>query len=178
MKKLFRHKVIAIICVLCIACVTALVIHAITPKHYDVYVSSAKSTLVDDYSEFDLYLKNGLDISNVPTYVIVNDEKVIGTIGPCSLETFESKLGTLLANSLIIDGFSNFKLGEARTINGSKTYLGITGGVNIIQVVKADCKACDNEESTFRKIRARYKNANFIRYYIRSSLEDAAQKEK
>lgn len=130
-------------------------------------------------SDFDLWIKDDIGVTWVPSYVIINDGYVIGAFdGAIDVDDFSDKLATALSFNLPFVEVPNIAIeninGErisAKKLFGSGTY--------ILEVSWVDCKDCKYQDEHFTDdIYERFSTKNIYRYYIMSEKSKVIDKYK
>ena len=130
-------------------------------------------------SEFDTWLKENIGLSWVPTYVIVNDNKVIGMIkGGIPEESFTGQLGSYLVYNQAIAELPNISVtnlaGERKPVSD---YFG--QGMYILEISWIDCHDCiEQDEKYTTDVYKKYGTDIIYRYYIKSELGKVEEKYK
>ena len=130
-------------------------------------------------SEFDTWLKENIGLSWVPTYVIINDNKVIGMIkGGIPEESFTGQLGSYLVYNQAIAELPNISVtnlaGERKPVSD---YFG--QGMYILEISWIDCHDCiEQDEKYTTDVYKKYGTDIIYRYYIKSELGKVEEKYK
>ena len=127
-------------------------------------------------SDFDTWIKEDLGVSWVPSYIIVKDGFVIGAFDGCiDTETFDDKLGTVLAMNLQFEEVPNLEISniEDNRVNANELF---RAGTYIIEVHLYGCKDCEYQDEHYTKdIYKKYGTQLFYRYYIKSAVSDVQE---
>lgn len=131
----------------------------------------------ENYSDFDLWIKE--HINEVPSFIIIKDKKIVGTIlGETNEKDFTSQLGTILINP-ITEGndLVDYKITNLENESKSLNEICNTNDLYIIEISWIDCPDCvrqdkNNTISIYRK----YSTKNIYRYYIKTEKEKLFEK--
>ena len=130
-------------------------------------------------SEFDVWMKNELGLNWVPTYLIIRNDYVIGTIrGGIPESQFTSELGTILINNWQIAELPNI---EISNVNGERQVLADVLPNNdsfyILEISWIDCPDCIFQDENFTEdVYLEYGTNIIYRYYIHSTQEEVLAK--
>lgn len=130
-------------------------------------------------SEFDIWMKNELGLNWVPTYLIIRNDYVIGTIrGGVPESQFTSELGTILINNWQIAELPDI---EISNINGERQVLADVLPNNdsfyILEISWVDCPDCIFQDENFTEdVYLKYGTNIIYRYYIHSTQEEVLAK--
>lgn len=169
-----------IVAILCFAKV-GLMIH-----HYQITQMPRSHVFVCDNpsakykTEFDLWIQNELNVTWVPSYVIIQDGYVIGAFdGGIEVGEFTDKLTMAAAFNIQFSKVPDF---EIENIDGERMpasqVLG-KNGLYILEVVWIDCKDCEYQDENFTDdIYEKFTTNNIYRYYILSDRDKVSEKYK
>ncbi len=130
-------------------------------------------------SEFDVWMKNELGLNWVPTYLIIRNDYVIGTIkGGIPESQFTSELGTILINNWQIAELPDI---EISNVNGERQVLADVLPNNdsfyILEISWVDCLDCIFQDENFTEdVYLKYGTNIIYRYYIHSTQEEVLAK--
>ena len=125
-------------------------------------------------SDFDKWITKDLKVSWVPSYIIINNKKVIGVInGGISEKDLTSKIGTCLALNY---EYSDLTSLEITNLNGDRKPLSdiiSNTGLNILEISWYGCKDCEYQDKNFTNdVYYKYSTKIIYRYYINSKVKD------
>lgn len=125
-------------------------------------------------SDFDKWLTEDLKMSWVPSYVIINNKKVIGVInGGISEKELTSKIGTCLAVNY---EYCNLTDLEITNLDGDRKSLNeiiSNNGLYILEISWYGCEDCEYQDKHFTKdVYLTYSTNIIYRYYINSNFND------
>lgn len=168
-----KNKIKKVINILCILFFIALMVQGILLfRHWrlakldksKVYVSDT----ADNSSEFDLWIKNTLDIHWVPTYIIIRNGYVVGYFaGDIPLSEFSDKISDILEHNKPIFELPDILITNLNGETKSAKDIFNREGETIIELVWQSCKDCEDQDKFYTKdIYWAYTTENFFRYYI------------
>ena len=131
-------------------------------------------------TDFDLWIKDDLNISWVPTYIIISDGQVVGAFEGCiDVEEFEDKLSTALSYNIQFSEVPDF---EIENLDGERTKASeiFSGeGPYILEIVWDACKDCEYQDEHFTdSIYRAHSTKNIYRYYVLSERTNIENKYK
>jgi hypothetical protein len=130
------------------------------------------------HSDFDDWILNECGVKWVPSYIIIYNDTVIGTIdGNIKEEDFTSKLGTIIINGFELCKVPNY---EITNLDGnSYTLSELTpkkDEIYILEISWANCEDCELQDELYtNSIYWKYSTNNIIRYYINSEKYDVKE---
>ena len=127
------------------------------------------------HSDFDKWILNDCDVDWVPSYIIIKNDKVIGTIdGNIPEREFTDLLGTIVINDFQLCDLPEFEITNLE--GNSYTLQELTPNKEsfyILEVSWATCEDCKQQDKLYTKdIYFKYSTNNFIRYYINSEQNE------
>lgn len=143
----------------------------LSPSH--VYVCDSP----EPKSEFDLWIKNDLQLTGVPSYVIINDGSVVGVFpGDLDEEEFSDKLMMTYTFNLPVTEVPRL---EISNITGDRHFASdlFSEGKYILEVHWIDCEDCQHQDENYtHDIYSKYSTNRIYRYYIKSEVEPVKEK--
>ena len=130
-------------------------------------------------SDFDTWMKENLGLNWVPTYLIVKDDVVIGSIrGGVGETQFTSELGTVLIQNWQLAELPDIPVSDITGNRDSfKNILPNDSNFYIIEISWVTCKDCIFQDENFtQEIYKKYGVNRFYRYYIHSTQEEVLDK--
>lgn len=133
---------------------------------------------VEEDSEFDKWIKNEVGVDWVPSYVVIQDKKVIGVFnGDLDEPHFTNQLGTVLVLPQISIDVTDTPI---ESLDGNKYNLLETlynpekpQNCYILEVVWDKCPDCEHQDKHYtNSIYAKYSTDRIYRYYIKTNKED------
>lgn len=129
-------------------------------------------------SDFDNWIREDLGIDWVPTYIIIKDNNVIGTIrGGISEKEFTNQLGTILIQQIPFKPLCDFEIGNLNNERHSLTDIMTGDSYYILELSWIDCEDCMYQDANFTdEIYLRYGTKMIYRYYIHSDFDKVLDK--
>lgn len=170
--KLIRKLILIItICSFIMAAFCIIYIHRTNMPASQVFICDNPK----HHSDFDKWLLEDCNVSWVPSYIIIQNDKVIGKIdGNIPEKTFSSKLGSALINNYAICDIPDYKI--TNLDGNSYTLSELTPDKDsfyILEISWANCEDCEAQDKNYTKsIYNKYSTKHIIRYYINSEQDD------
>lgn len=130
-------------------------------------------------SEFDTWMKEKIGLNWVPTYLIIKDDVVIGTIrGGIPEKQFTSELTYILMKNWQIEELPDIPVSCVDgTRDSLKNILPNDKNFYIIEISWVQCPDCIFQDENFTKdIYGKYSNQLIYRYYIHSTQDEVLEK--
>lgn len=130
-------------------------------------------------SEFDTWMKEELGLNWVPTYYIVRNDIIVGSIrGGVPEKQFTSELGTILIQNNDFGELPDLPVSSLKGQRDSlKNILPNDNNFYIIEISWITCPDCIFQDENFTEdIYYKYGTNNIYRYYIHSSQEEVLEK--
>lgn len=139
-----------------------------------VYVCDNPSYL----SDFDNWIKEDLQVTWVPSYIVIKDGYVIGAFdGDICERDFSDLLGTYLSMDLPLTEVTNLEIENLEGERKPANEIFGTKGTYILEVVWIDCHDCQHQDENYTDdIYYEYSTKNIYRYYLRSEKEKVLEK--
>ena len=132
----------------------------------------------EEDSEFDKWIRNEAMVDWVPTYVIIKNGYVIGTIkGGISQKQFSSRLATVLIQGTPYAELPDIEISNLKDEKHSLKSIMTGDDVYILEISWIDCKDCKFQDDNYTdEIYLRYSTKMIYRYYIRSDKDKVLDK--
>lgn len=132
-------------------------------------------------SDFDNWLSNDLELSWVPTYLVIKNNQVVGAFpGDIPEDTFMSNLTMCILADSTIENLPNTSI---TNIDGDTKYLSEifknTNDIYILEILWIDCDDCKHQDDYYTdEIYSSISTSNVYRYYIKSDINKVIDKFK
>ena len=171
--KLSKKTMIFIMIIVVLAAIGSTIYMIIRHKRMTVVKDNIYVNMSSDTSDvFVDWIKNGMDIHWVPTFLVIQDEKCVGTIqGTIGADDFKSELGSVLLFAFERD----LPDCTVTNINGeTKKLTEVVAGKSLcfIELAWIDCPDCVEQEKVNPYIYLKYNAPNFYTFYMKSELQD------
>ena len=159
--------------------ITAIIITSCILIRYKIRTTISKSHVYvtdneEELTDFDNYIKEELDISWVPTFLIIKNKTIMGTVkGTINEELFSEDLATCLIHNYEIGTPlpEQFKITNLDGETKSLPEIITTDDLYIIEISWFDCKDCIEQEKYNKAIFAKYNANKFYYYYLKSNRD-------
>lgn len=130
-------------------------------------------------SDFDKWIKEDLNVTWVPSYIIIQDGYVIGAFdGNISEAEFSDKLAMASSYNMQFYEVPDYEIEnlDNNRISASSIF---KDGLYILEIVWIDCDDCKYQDEHYTDdIYAKYSTTNIYRYYIKSDHKKVLEKYK
>lgn len=176
-----KHKIIIIGIAILIGIVTLFTglyryKSTINPAH--VFICDSKS----QKSEFDNWISKEADVDWVPTFIIIKNKKIIGTLfdnskdGVLDVNEFSHNLAILEKTPRMNLDLPDYKITNINNESKSLKDIVTTNDLYILEIAWIDCPDCKNQDKYNKKIFAKYSTKNIYIYYNNSYRDDVVDK--
>lgn len=129
-------------------------------------------------SEFDIWIREDLGTTWVPTYIIIQDGYVVGAFnGDIEESQFSDNLAMASSYNMQFLEIPDYEIENLAGERISVKDLFGTNGLYILELAWIDCEDCDHQDENYTDdIYAKYSTSNIYRYYIRSEKSKVLEK--
>lgn len=130
-------------------------------------------------SEFDTWMKEKIGLNWVPTYLVIKNDVIIGSIrGGIPEKQFTSELTYILMKNWQIEELPDIPVSNVEgTRDSFKNLLPNNDNFYIIEISWVQCPDCIFQDENFtQEIYDKYSTQLFYRYYIHSTTDEVLDK--